>query len=138
MKEAKNPLRIFFNVAICALLVDLLNISLKAYKIIKPSDMVSFTWNSIQKFVVITGLLIFIYYYIRKSMVAWYVWMAICFISLPLLFLIDLPVPEDSKISSMQILIILLICWVLASLSVAVRYKSYKNYTSSTSGYEDI
>ncbi len=126
MKEPKNPLRIFFNVSLFVLLCDAINIAMRSNRVEDFSDMVSFSWNSIHKFVVTIGLLIFIYFYYHKSMKAWFALMGVCVFSFPMLFLMDFQ--ESSIMSSTQFLSLLLVLGIIAIAIISMTYKPYKRF----------
>jgi len=131
-EEPKNPLKIYFNVSITLLIVDLINLWIKSRNVKDPSDILAdLNWIYIHKLIVIIGLLIFINLYCRKSLKAWHTLMGIFIITLPMLFLMDFG--EISKISPTNILVMLSICWVLACSSLLFKYKSYKKYIDEVS-----
>ena len=133
MKDIKNPLRVYFNVSLFVLIADLINLWIKSRRNVKdPSNILAdLNWIYIHKLIVIIGLLIFIYLYSRKRLVAWYTLMGIFLITLPLLFFMDFR--ESSTISPRNILIILLICWALACSFLLFKYKNYKKYIKDIS-----
>jgi hypothetical protein len=103
---------------------------MKSKRIEDYSDMVSFDWNSVHKFVIVISLLIFIYFYKRKSIIAWYimsVWIPL--FSFPMFFLMDFR--ENPQISSAQWPFILLGLGIIYLLIVFTKYRPYKEFIDS-------
>jgi len=123
MQNSKNPLRIYFKIAIFLLFCFIVNMCMKYTR---GKGLFESNWEVVHKFVTIAGLGIFIYFYHYKSIVAWYVILITFIFLLPLLFLI--PLPENSKISSAKLLFILTIFWILVCSDLLIRYKPYKKH----------
>jgi hypothetical protein len=132
MKDTRNPLRIYFNVSLFVLILDLINLCVRTRNVKDYHGvMADLNWISTHKFMIIIGLLIFIYFYSHKRLAAWYTLMVIFLFTLPMLFLMDFG--EISKISPTNILVMLSICWVLACSSLLFKYKNYKKYIKDIS-----
>jgi len=128
MQKTENPLKFSFRVIVFILVLDLLRVCVKLVRLDNFSEMLSLslTWVVIHQIVAFGSFAIFIYFYMRKSLMAWYVLMVTLFLVLPALFLIG--VPRTLKPLSPKALILMSLFWVVACSYLFFKYKPYKNF----------
>lgn len=133
MQRTKNPLRVHFRVASLILFCELLNICLKFIRANGSSGGFVSGWSIVHKAVALIGLGTFIWFYIRNKMWAWYTLSTMFAVILPLLFLMDIPIAENARVSRTQLLTLLVGFWVFIFSDLLIKYRSYRAYITDMS-----
>ena len=88
----------------------------------------SLNWNFVQQLVYLTGSFLFLHFYIRKSIIAWYTLFVTVFLMAPFLFL----VLDESKSFYLQYVFLGLTCWAILLYVILVKFKPYKKHVNES------
>lgn len=127
MIAKKNPLKTCFSVITFLLIMTFLDICIKVANNEDISLLYKsmFTLNAIYRIVVFVAFCAFIFFYIQKSLLAWYILFITTLISMPLIFLTGIVKP-----TSIHMIIIPVFMWGCACVYLLKRNKEYKQFVN--------
>jgi len=124
MQDTENPLRFHFCMVIAILAIDLIKLFLKLTILndFPAIEILPLNLSVILHIVIFAGFFVFLYFYIRNSMMAWY--------SLFITFCLIVPFFLKSNSFYKHSSIALLILWVIFCSELLIKYKFYKKYVN--------
>lgn len=125
MTARKNPMKTCYYIVTFLVIMTFIDICFKIVKIKDVSVLFNnlFSWIAVWRIAIFVAFCAFIFFYIRKSFIAWYVLFIPTLISLPLPFLMSLKIPT-SKLT----IIIIVFMWGCACIYLLERNKEYKQF----------
>jgi hypothetical protein len=126
MQNQKNPLRVHFAAALSLLFFSLLEACMVFIRGNGLSEISTYSWTMIHKIIYFIGFSLFILFYVKKSLAAWYVLIVMFTIILPVSFLIG--IVGNSITISGRFFMLLAIFWCFICSDLLNRYKSYKKH----------
>ena len=91
--DNSNPLKVWFYVIVIILCMSFLDFILIFSDSVKLDNLLIRygIWSLVHRIIVLAASCIFIVFYFRKSIVAWYVILGLIIVSVPFLLLMDIP-----------------------------------------------
>jgi len=125
MTDRENPLKTCYYVILFLLVMTFLEICFKIVKIKNVSVLFNnlFSWIAVWRIAIFVAFCAFIFFYIRKSFIAWYILFISTVISLPLPFFMSL------KYQTPKLMIIItVLMWGCACVYLLKRKKEYMQF----------